>query len=122
MPMYEVQCAHCFKRDTIFRKMSEYNDLPKCEPCGKKMVRLISAVAVQTDIPHYISPATGKIINSRKDMREDLRVSRCIHPEPGIEKDIKRWGEESREKAFAPIAAGVDQVVTQLVAAGKIES
>ena len=120
MPMYEIRCGVCSKQETIFRKMSEYETLPVC--CGRRTSRVISAPAVHTDITPFISPATGKIINSKTALREDLKVSRCIHPEPGIEKDIKRWGEESREKAFAPIAAGVDQVVTQLVAAGKIES
>jgi hypothetical protein len=70
----------------------------------------------------YVSPKTGKVISDRRQQADDLARSDCMLSEPGIEKDVKRWGAEAREKAFEPVAAGVDAVVTDLVNSGKLES
>lgn len=121
MPMYDIRCEVCGDGKTIFRRIAEYNNLPQCL-CGGKMARQISAPAVQVDLTPFVSPATGRVINSKAALREDLSRSGCFLPEPGIDRDVKRWGEESREKAFKPIEKGVDSVVSQLVATGKIES
>lgn len=120
MPLYRVKCPHCEVQDDVFRKMSEYDDLPL--HCGVKMERVVCAPAVHADITPYVSPGSGKYITSRSQMKEDLRATGSILNEPGLRKDVARWGEEKREKDFAPIAAGVDEAVKKLVATSQIES
>lgn len=121
MPVYRLKCQSCEQSWDLFLKMSEYDNLPACE-CGGKPVRQICAPAVIGDISPYVSPGTGKLIDSRAKQAEDLRVSNSFIKEPGVEKDIARNREYVAEKAFAPIAKGVDAAVRNLVNAGKIES
>jgi len=73
-------------------------------------------------IEAYISPGTGKYIETREQQREDLKRSGAILHEPGLEQDIARNKAEKAEKDFAPVAAAVDATVTQLVNKGLIES
>lgn len=120
MPMYLVECRICQERSDIFRKMSEYDDLPA--HCGERMLRVICAPAIHADLPPYISPASGKLINSRSAQAEDLKRTNSILNEPGLKSDIARWKVETEEKAFAPVAAGVDEAVKRLVATNQIES
>ena len=101
--------------------MSEYDNLPKCG-CGGPMERVLCAPAIQAGFISYVSPGTGKLIESRNQQREDLKASNSIINEPGLKTDIARYREETAEKAFSPIAAGVDAAVTALVNSGQIES
>jgi putative FmdB family regulatory protein len=121
MPLYDLKCQKCENQTTVFRKVDERDRLPWCA-CGGVFQRMVSAPAVQAGFSEYISPATGKLISSPGAQREDLRRSNCILHEPGLDRDVKRWGQESKEKAFAPISKGVDSVVTALVNSGKLES
>lgn len=74
------------------------------------------------DIQPYVSPGTGRLIQSRAQQTEDLRVSNSFIKEPGVEKDIARNKQYVAEKSFEPIAKGVDAAVRNLVNAGQIES
>lgn len=120
--MYDIACKSCSRESVIFRRIAEYNNLPACSTCGGETFRKISAPAVQTDIEPFLSPASGRQITSKASLRDELARTNCFLPEAGIEKDIARWGQESRERAFKPIEKGVDAVVSQLVATGQIES
>lgn len=95
--------------------------MPECL-CGGILSRQISAPFVSVDIPAYVSPASGRVISSRTQMRDDLARTGHIMNEPGLKNDISRWKTESDEKAFAPVAAAVDATVTSLVNSGSIES
>lgn len=121
MPLYQIQCPKCQTEDTIWRKVEDRNNIPVCT-CGSAFERIISSPMVLTDIQPYVSPATGRLINSRTQMREDLERSGHIINEPGLKQDIVRNKESAKEKAFAPVAAGVDAVVTQLVNNRQLES
>lgn len=119
--MYDVGCQACGKTYTLFRRLADYNNLPRCE-CGGTTSRKVSAPAIQAGFSEYVSPATGKLISSPGAQREDLKRSNCILNEPGLDRDVQRWGNETKEKAFAPISKGVDSVVSALVNSGQIES
>jgi putative FmdB family regulatory protein len=119
--MYDIGCQSCGNRTTVFRRLADFDNLPACD-CGALMQRRVSAPAIQAGFTEYISPATGKLISSPGAQREDLQRSGCILHEPGLDRDVQRWGKESQEKAFAPISKGVDSVVTALVNSGQIES
>lgn len=121
MPLYDVGCQTCGARASVFRRLAEIDNLPQCA-CGGSVQRLISAPAVHASFTPYRSPATGKMIESPSAQREDLRRSGCILNEPGLDRDVKRWGAEAQERAFAPISKGVDSVVSALVNSGQIES
>ena len=121
MPLYDIRCQACEKPSTLFRKLAEYDDIPACA-CGGKHPRCISAPVVQTDITPFVSPKTGRVISSKAALREDLARSGCFLNESGVSRDVSRWGQESRDKAFSPIAAGIDRSISQLVATRQIES
>jgi hypothetical protein len=71
MPIYSIKCAKCNYSDTIFRKVSEYNDLP--DHCGDKMQRVICAPYIAPDIQPYKSMITGEMITSRSKHKEHLK-------------------------------------------------
>lgn len=119
MPIYQTNCRECGKRLDIFRKISEIDDLPLC--CGVQRYREIVAPMIAPDWAPFMSP-NGAYITSRAEWRKDLEKSNAIPYEKGIEKDIARTKESVLEAAFQPIAAAVDNHVSAMVAAGKLET
>jgi hypothetical protein len=101
-----------------FRKIDQ-RDIPEYH-CSEAMTRIISAPAVQVDIPAYISPASGKWINSRAQRREDLRREGCIENEPGLKEHIAACAASEREKSFQVIDKHIDQTVSEMHAANLI--
>lgn len=85
------------------------------------MVRIISPTFVQASFTPYESPSTGKWIESRDAQREDLKKANCILMEPGLKEDIARNREYEKEKAFAPVAAAIDETVAAMNVAGKLD-
>lgn len=123
MPMYDLRCFRCGKTETVFRKIINRDlDLPNCPSCFMQFTRIISPARILSDIVPYESPKTGKWITSRSEQREDLKVSGSFLSEPGVEKDIARNSIHAKERAFAPVAKAVDETVSALVAAGKLET
>jgi hypothetical protein len=120
--MYETLCGGCGMRETFFRTVSERDNLPLCEICQGKIERILSAPMVITEIAPYQSPGTNKWITSRAEQREDLKRSGARLYEPGMKEDIARNKEAVAERAFAPLAAAIDQTVTNLVNTGKLEN
>ena len=121
MPLYATLCETCNRRQDLFRTIAERDDLPQCG-CGGKLTRILTAPAITADIEPYISPATGKLISSRVEQREDLARSGHFLHEPGVEKDVERNRAYTMEKAFEPVARAVDEKVAQLVSQGQIQS
>lgn len=76
---------------------------------------------VITDFASYVSPGTGKIINSRLAQQDDLKRSGAILAEPGLDKDIARNKAAKADREFAPVAAAVDKTISQLVNSGQIQ-
>ena len=83
---------------------------------------MLCATAIHAEFVEYISPGTGKVINSRDAQRDDLKRSGAFLAEPGIEKDVERNKLALQEKTFAPIAEGIDRAVSGLVSQRIIES
>ena len=121
MPLYSTRCPCCESTGTIFRKIAEMDNLPLCE-CGEIVQRVLSAPRVQVSFTPYVSPGTGRVVDSREKQRADLKESGCFLYEKGVDKDIARNREHTLEKSFAPVAAAVDKTVSQLVSSGKIAS
>jgi hypothetical protein len=55
-------------------------------------------------------------------MREDLAATGSILAEPGLRQDIERNRIHAQAKAFAPVEKAVDQQISAMVAAGKLET
>ena len=75
MPLYEVHCKKCNKREDIFRKVADYNNLPEC--CGEAMSRVISASFVHAEFPAYKSMIDGSVISDRGQHRRHLKAHGC---------------------------------------------
>lgn len=76
MPLYRIRCDECGAVDEVIRKLAEYDDLP--QHCGHKMMRMVCAPMVSSDIGEYKSIVTGEMIGSRSAHREHLRKHNLI--------------------------------------------
>jgi hypothetical protein len=77
---------------------------------------------IQAAFQEYVSPATGKLISSRDQHKEDLKVSGCFIQEAGVKETIARNRQDRLEAGFAPIDKTIDEAVCALVSQGKLES
>lgn len=75
MPLYEVTCKKCGKSQDIFRKLSDYNNLPEC--CDMIMTRVISASFVHAEFAPYKSMIDGRMITDRGQHRRHLKNNGC---------------------------------------------
>lgn len=91
MPTYESACLTCGKYHTYIRKVADCMDTPEC--CGAKTdKRILSAPMARPDMQPwdaYESPATGKMITSYAQRREDMKVSGCRDYE-GLESEQRQ--------------------------------
>ena len=107
MPVYEAVCMKCGKYHEYIRPVAQYLDTPEC--CGAKTdKRLLSAPMMRADIQPwdaYQSPATGKLITSYAQRREDMKASGCRDWE-GMDNEKqnaaqqKRYDEEAQDAAI----------------------
>lgn len=121
MPVYTTRCPSCATRDTVFRRVDERDvNLPYCQ-CGARVERVIDKPMVIAEIAPYESPANpGKWITSRSERREDMRQAGALEWEPGMRQDIERRRQELIEKDLATVDAGVDNIVRDLNASGRL--
>lgn len=118
MPFYDFQCPVCSTKEAHYAKIAD-RDQPILH-CATPMQRLITAPMVQVDIPAYISPASGKWIDSRSARREDLKREGCIAYEPGIKEHIAAVSAAEKEKVAQVFDATVDRTVSEMHASGLI--
>lgn len=107
MPLYQAECPTCTRREDYFATVDERHGTPSC--CGHAMRLVICAPAVQTDLPGYVSPTTGRWIEGRAARRDDLRRSHA-RPYEGFdaekrEADKRRAENEKRADAKLDAAA-----------------
>lgn len=106
MPLYIVECKQCGRRQEIFRRLSEYNDLPEC--CNVITSRVITPVNVVADIQPYKSMITGEMITSRTKHRAHLKEHGCI--EVGNEKiEPKKPNFEMSKKEVDALKSDISQ-------------
>jgi len=115
VPIYTIRCQACLQDGWVFRKIDDRDrDLPGCDRCGSATSRIIDAPFVRAEIPAYISPATGKVIESRAARRGDLARSGCIEWEPGLDKDVEKNRIRAKEKSLEEVDKLVDKTVQDL--------
>lgn len=121
MPLYTTLCSECAKRQHIFRRIADRDSLPDCE-CGGYLSRIIEAPTVRGDLEPYVSPASGKLINSYSARRDDMKRGGYIDFEPGLYQHAERKRKENLEKAIQPALNAVDDLVTAMNVTGKLET
>lgn len=95
MPIYEAQCLKCGKVQEYYQTAANCRDTPVC--CGEKTEKVIlTAPFGIVDIPAYVSPTSGKWINSRRERTEDMKRTNS-RPWEGMEQEKK---EAERQKAY----------------------
>lgn len=119
MPLYVTACSVCQKHQTIFRKVDDRDiDLPVC--CDLATSRILTPPMLSPDIQPYVSPATGQLINSRQQRREEMKRGGWIDNEPGSMKQIARNRADAYEKVLQQADARVDEVVRDLATSGRL--
>lgn len=121
MPLYRLKCKSCGDESDIFRTVATRDEIPLCS-CSGTQERILTPLFIQAGFQEYISPATGKLISSRDQHKEDLRVSGCFIKEAGVSQDIARNRAARIEESFAPLDKTVDEAVCALVSQGKLEN
>lgn len=118
MPYYEFLCEACGAREDHFRKI-EQRTIPVYH-CAREMIRLISKPSVVPEIAAYVSPASGRMISSRAQRRDDLAREGCILMEPGLKEHIASRRAAAHEATFKPIDQSIDKTVSDLHASGLV--
>lgn len=130
MPTYQAVCMQCGKYHEYIRHCAQSDDSPDC--CGVKTEKhILSAPAARMDIQPwdaFESPASGKLISSYAQRREDMARTGCRDYE-GKESELRHmhrqaqydeqkqdqaldttvrqaWANLSPEKKAAALAAG----------------
>jgi predicted nucleic acid-binding Zn ribbon protein len=119
MPMYTSRCS-LGHRHTIYAKIIDRDEVRQCPDCGGNLLRVLEAPMVHGDIGSYVSPVSGKWIDSSSARRDDLKRAGCIPWEPGIRQDAPRRKAYADEKAFAPLAQTIEQTARDLTVSGKM--
>ena len=70
MPIYEYECQKCNHRSEVFQKVSD-KPPTKCQKCGGKLERVISAPAIQfKGSGWYVTDYAGKATSKEKSESE----------------------------------------------------
>lgn len=113
MPMYEYYCEPCKKRIEGYAPMAD-SALPRACDCGNMAYRVISPVRVFGDFQPYVSPASGRMIEGRRQREEDFRRTGTRPYELGERQEAIRRAAETEKEIDKAVEAAVDETITQL--------
>lgn len=101
------RCIYC---QTVSSVADDVDDCPACGMANKLTPYLATpSVHGARAFEPFISPATGKVIRTEAQYREDLKESNCVPYEPGIRQDQERKAaQQEREQAEL-----VEKIVTE---------
>ena len=115
MPTYESVCLKCGAEHEYIRTMAYCHDTPEC--CGVRTdKRILSAPLGIVDIPAYVSPVSGRWINSREQRKEDLKQAGC-RPWEGMEqeqKEASRRAAYTEQKDDAALTVAAEKALAQM--------
>lgn len=120
MPTYTFVCAQCRKVEDVVLRVSE-RDNPRVCGCEEPMQRLsvYAPMLGGVEFREYVSPATGRLISSPAQERDELARNNCVIDEPGMKQDIQRNRARSEEESDAHIERLVSTEYAALAAANK---
>jgi hypothetical protein len=81
---------------------------------------VLDAPFVRPEIPAYVSPASGKVISSRHQRKEDLARTGHMEWEPGMRPHIEKNRQAAIQKDVDKVCAGVDTLVRDLHTSGRL--
>jgi putative FmdB family regulatory protein len=113
MPLYEYMCPQCEKSFTVFKKLVDYLT-PAEHSCGTEGLRIISRPMIAVDYPAYISPASGRLIQGKKQHEDELKRTGCRLLEPGERNDMERRKKEADVKEDKMIDTMVEKTFTEM--------
>ena len=111
MPIYEYECQKCHTRREVFQKI---NDKPpkKCDKCGGKLERLLSAPAIQfKGSGWYVTDYAG---GSRKASEKAEKAE----SEATVPKDQKSDKTEKKSKESSPAKKTSDKASSPKASSG----
>lgn len=110
VPIYEhakdYKCSRCGETYTGFFAPECCGEVTRPHMPKTAVPYLIGAKAFEP----FVSPATGKVITTESQYRDDLKESNCVPYEPGIKQDQER----NTAKSERETAALVDKIVTEV--------
>lgn len=114
MPLHDWKCDECGIEAEMFLALADMETPPTCE-CGAPL-RIVFRKAPFgiVDIPAYQSPVDGRVINSRRQRKEDLRRNGCVEWEPGFKEETERRKAQAEAAEEKAIDATVEEFVTNL--------
>jgi len=111
MPLYTYQCPKCLKKQPVFKRIAELDEIEACALDGTHMKRVLEAPAVRGDYPGYECPVSGAWIEGRKAHEENLKKHGCRVLEPGETREAASF----RAQQDAAFEAQIEQTAEQLV-------
>lgn len=111
MPTYVFECENGHRFEKVLR-IADYNSPQKCE-CGSTANRKTVPTMLSPDIANwdtYTSPATGNLITSKKQRREDMKRSGCVDYEPSLRENFKKQQRENELKLDKQLDQTVDSI------------
>lgn len=110
MPLHDWVCS-AGHRATRFVKLADLDKYQECA-CGLPLIiTYLRPPMMAVDIPAYQSPIDGKVINSRKQRKEDLKRNGCVEWEPGFNEETAR----NRQRAEAAEEKAIDSTVEEFI-------
>lgn len=105
MPLYEYKCSHNHSF-TAFKALANYRDPVLCDACRDTLdidnlgIKQLSApLSIRGDnFEPFISPASGKLISSHAERREDFKRTGTREYDPEMKKDAERFRVDKEKK------------------------
>lgn len=114
--IYESVCLTCGTHHTYVRRAADYLDTPVC--CGQKTEkRIFTAPSARMDMAPwdaFESPATGRMITSYAQRREDMKTSGCRDWD-GLESE-KRYAADQKRQNDQTMDAKLDHAARTALA------
>lgn len=120
MPTYIFECEQGHRFEKVL-PVSQYNDPQTCE-CGSTAQRKTVPTMLSPDIANwdsYVSPATGDLITSKKQRKEDMKRSGCVDYEPSLRDEFKRKERENELKLDKQLDQTVDSIFESMPSSKK---
>ena len=115
MPVYTYSCPSCKKRFEVFKRIANLERREDSPCCHLEAQRVVTAtLAVRGMFEPYISEASGKVISSPSQRRDDLARTGCIEYDPEMRKDVQRVNEEAERKLDQTLDAALGETLHHL--------
>lgn len=114
MPLHDYRCKSCETTEVRFVKL-EFLAIGQWCGCGQEMeIVYLTPPMMAVDILAYQSPVDGKVINSRRQRKEDLKRNGCVEWEPGANEESQKRRAKEEAQTEAAVDSTVEEFITNL--------